>query len=45
MTDAIHTLQEAVRKLAAKIEEKSVGTNAVGLSGSLYAAAVQQVLN
>jgi hypothetical protein len=41
-TDAIHTLQEAVRKLAAKIVEKLVGTNETGLLGSSYAAAVQR---
>jgi hypothetical protein len=33
--DALHTLQEAVRKLAAKIEEKPVGTNTTGRSRSL----------
>lgn len=35
----IHALQEAVEKLTVKIEAKSAGPNAAGLSGSSYAAA------
>ena len=41
-TDAIHTLQEAVKKLTVQIEAKATRTYALGPLGSSYAAAAQR---
>jgi hypothetical protein len=41
-TDAIYTLQEAVKKLTVQIEAKPTGTHASGPLGTSYAAAAQR---